>query len=212
MFRNDKTKWLGGIIVALCGTATVCGLMIAMNNLTTPPQKSDDDRKQQFQVTKPPEPPPKKRKSPPRRKQMKSTKSNAAPPPSLNSAIGSVGIDLPGFSATEMDGASQKLLGDVKASVMTADSVDEKPRPMHQPQPKLPPRVVQKQVEGKVLLRLLVDENGRVERVRVMQAEPKGLFEQPVKEAAKQWRYQPAQYQGKPVKTWIEVPMNFKLG
>jgi protein TonB len=212
MFRNSKLKILGGFVVAICGTATVCGLMIAMNNMTSPPEKNDDDGTQKFQVTKPPEPPPKKKKSPPKRKQMKSVDSNAAPPPSLNSAIGSVGIDLPGFAPTEMGGASKKLLGDVKSSVMTADSVDEKPRPMHQPQPKLPARVVQKQVEGKVVIRLLVDEDGRVERIKIMKAEPQGLFEEPVKEAAKQWRYQPAQYQGKPVKTWIEVPMNFKLG
>ncbi len=212
MFRNKKAKALGGLVVAVCGTATVCGLMIAMNNLTTPPQKEADDGGQKFSVTKPPEPPPKKKKSPPKRKQMESMDSNAAPPPSLNSAIGSVGIELPGFAPSDMDSASQKLLGDVKSAVMTADSVDQKPRPMHQPQPKLPPRIVQKQIEGKVLLRLLVDEDGRVERIRVMKAEPKGLFEDSVKEAARQWRYQPAQYQGKPVKTWIEVPMNFKLG
>lgn len=212
MFRSKRAKSLGGLVVALCGTATVCGLMIAMNNLTTPPQKDADERGQKFTVDKPPEPPPKKEKSPPKREQMRSMDSNAAPPPSLNSAIGSVGIDLPGFAPTEMNEASQALLGDVKSSVMTSDSVDQKPKPTHQPQPKLPPRIVQKQIEGKVLLRLLVDEDGRVERIRVMQAEPQGLFEESVKEAARQWRYQPAQYKGKPVKTWIEVPMNFKLG
>ena len=212
MFRNKKAKLLGGLVVAVCGTLSVCGLMILMNNMTKPPEKNGDAGGQKFSVEDPPEPPPKDKEKPPKKKPMKSVETNAAPPPSLDSAIGSVGIDLPGFAPTEMAGASDKLLGDVKSSVMTADSVDEKPQPMHQPQPELPARIVRKQIEGQVVLRLLVNEQGKVEKARVKSAKPQGVFEQPVLDAARHWRYQPAQYKGKPVKTWIEVPLNFKLG
>jgi protein TonB len=119
---------------------------------------------------------------------------------------------MPGFSPGNVEEASEELVGDVEASVMTADSVDKRPEPMRRVDPKLPRRIVAKQLEGKVVVKALIDKEGRVERARIKSAEPKGVFESHVLEAVKQWQFQPASYEGKAVKTWIELPFNFKLG
>lgn len=205
-------KLIGALVVMLGGSATVFGLMLVMNGLDSGPEKPEAQARQEFTVAPKPKPPKKKQKPKPKPRKQKPMKSNAAPPPSLNSAIGSVSLNMPGFQPGEMQDVSKELLGDVKASVMTADSVDQKPRPMRRVDPKLPRRLVKKQIEGKVVAKVLVNAQGQVESVRIKSAEPAGVFDQAVKDALRQWQFQPAIYQGKPVKTWAEVPFNFKLG
>ncbi len=70
----------------------------------------------------------------------------------------------------------------------------------------------QRKVSGTVLVRVLVDENGRAEQVEVFRdTTPKvGLGESSMR-AVKQWQWTPAEKDGVKVKTWIVVPMPFVL-
>ncbi|MFB6375341.1 MAG: energy transducer TonB, partial [Bradymonadaceae bacterium] len=93
-----------------------------------------------------------------------------------------------------------------------ADSVDEKPQPVRRVYPELPRRLVEKQIEGRVVVRALIDKEGQVERVEIVESKPPDVFDQHVLEAVRRWQFQPASYEGKSVKTWIELPFNFELG
>ena len=70
----------------------------------------------------------------------------------------------------------------------------------------------QRKVSGTVLVRVLVDENGRAAQAEVYRdTTPKaGLGEASVS-AVKQWVWKPATKDGVKVKTWIVVPLPFVL-
>lgn len=212
MQRTLAKKLVGSLVIMGCGSATVFGLMLVMNGMNGDLEKPEAERGKRFVAAPKPKPPKKKKKPKPKPRKQKPMKSSQPPPPSINSAIGSVSLNLPGFAPTEMGDVSQELLGDVKASVMTADSVDEKPKALRQVSPELPRRLVQKQIEGEVVAEALINEQGRVERVRIKRSNPPGVFDQIVKQALRQWQFQPATYKGQPVKMWAEVPFDFKLG
>jgi protein TonB len=210
---RDHVKKIGGaLLIMVCGSVTVFGLMLLMNGYNQAADKPEPERTKEFSVAPRVEPPKQKPKPKPRPRKRQAMKSDAAPPPSLNSAIGSVSLNMPGFAPSEMEEVGKELLGDVQASVMTADSVDQKPKPRRQVQPDLPRRLIQKQIGGTVVAEALINKDGRVERVRIKQATPPGVFDQVVKDALRQWEFQPAIYKGQPVKMWATVPFNFELG
>jgi serine/threonine-protein kinase len=62
---------------------------------------------------------------------------------------------------------------------------------------------------GTVVLRALIDENGRVAEVTVVTA-VEWLTDDAVR-AVRRWTYRPAQKQGVAVKAWIELPVRFDL-
>ncbi len=74
------------------------------------------------------------------------------------------------------------------------------------------PRIARERgVEGTVVARILIDENGRVRRVLVVKA-PKNLgFEESVKDAVMQWKFEPAKLNNLPVKVWAIQEIYFKL-
>jgi protein TonB len=210
--KKQVRKLGGALLIMVGGSVTVFGLMLLMNGFNQASETPEIERTKEFSVAPKVEPPKQKPKPKPRPRKRQPMKSNAAPPPSLNSAIGSVSLNMPGFAPTEMDDVGKEMLGDVKASVMTADSVDQKPRPLRQVQPELPRRLIQKQIGGTVVAEALINQDGRVERVRIKSATPPGLFDQVVKDALRQWQFQPATYKGEAVKMWATVPFNFELG
>lgn len=65
-------------------------------------------------------------------------------------------------------------------------------------------------VEGKVVLRLAIDDQGTVEEVEVVEGLPHGLTEAAVA-AAETWRFSPALHRGKPVAVLYTVTVNFRL-
>ena len=79
---------------------------------------------------------------------------------------------------------------------------------------KVPPsytaRAVRFRIEGDVVLRLLVNEKGRVEHVTVVKGLDYGLTEEAVR-AVKKWRFEPATSGGIPVSTDIDVTVSFGL-
>ena len=89
--------------------------------------------------------------------------------------------------------------------------VDAHPRLVGRVNPTYPFRAKRRGVEGKVVLRFLVDKQGRVRELSVEQAEPAGVFEESALKAVRQWRFEPGEKDGKPVSTWVQVPIRFEL-
>ena len=65
-------------------------------------------------------------------------------------------------------------------------------------------------IEGDVVMEIVVEANGRVGQVRVLQGLGYGLDERAAA-AVRQWTFQPATRRGSPVSVMVEVAMEFKL-
>lgn len=85
------------------------------------------------------------------------------------------------------------------------------PRYRETPQPRYPESARREGKEGRVLLRVLVDEEGRTKAVEINSSSGHAHLDQAATEALKKWRFVPAQSGGKPVETWVKVPIDFQL-
>jgi len=65
-------------------------------------------------------------------------------------------------------------------------------------------------LEGKVFLQAIINEKGEVEDVQVLSA-ANPIFQQPAIDAVKQWKYRPAKQNGRPVKVYFTVVVDFRL-
>jgi len=64
-------------------------------------------------------------------------------------------------------------------------------------------------VSGSVMIDALIDANGRVTTMKVVSGPP--LLQQAAMDALKQWKYQPASLDGKPVAMHLTVTIQFRL-
>ena len=201
---------LAALISALLGTAGVFGLVLAMNARGWTPPPPPEKAATKFDVEAPkPKPPPKKKRA----KKPKKRKSAKAPPPAPMLAAGLSGIDfgLPGFDAGALGDAADQLIGDANSEVMTADAVDDPPRPVATTSAPYPPKARAKGITGFVTLSLLVGFDGSVSDVKVIEAEPAGVFEAAAQQAIRGWRFEPGTYEGEPVAVRVRQTMRFDL-
>ena len=109
-------------------------------------------------------------------------------------------------------GMDDALLGDIgKDVVMTGESVDVKPKPAQRSAMEYPKAARKNGVTGYVLMNLLISKNGRVEKVKVLQSEPAGVFDEVAEAGVRGWNFTPAQYKGQPVKVWAKQKIRFDL-
>lgn len=96
-----------------------------------------------------------------------------------------------------------------RGSLLDLSEVDFAPVATSRPAPSYPPLALRMRREGKVTVRLLVDETGKVADARV--ADGSSEFNSEALKAARQWTYQPATKGGVPVKVWVTEVIGFKL-
>jgi len=89
-------------------------------------------------------------------------------------------------------------------------SVDTKPVPLNRPRPRYTESARANGVQGSVLVRVLVDEDGNVKLIRVIRGLPDGLTEEAIT-AARQTKFKPAMKDGKPVPFWVGLEINFNI-
>ena len=88
---------------------------------------------------------------------------------------------------------------------------DEPPVLIKYVSPSYPDLARQAGIEGTVLLRVLVSEDGKVMSANVLQSDVTPMMEKAAVEAAKQFRFKPAKQRTVPVKATMMVPIRFKL-
>ena len=90
------------------------------------------------------------------------------------------------------------------------------PRPLQfvsGPDPAYPPDAKSAAIEGQVTLRYDVNVDGRVFNLRVVEAEPEGVFEKVALQALSQWRFRPPVVDGRKVALRDRVStLEFRLG
>ncbi len=77
--------------------------------------------------------------------------------------------------------------------------------------PEYPPIARKAGVEGKVILQIVIDEQGNVLTADVVFAQPSGIFEEAAIKAIMQWKFKPAKQRDKPIKVRMAWPMEFSL-
>ena len=197
------------LITALCISLTGCMatmfLVVTLNSIPDNAQEIVSKETTKFSVSKAPK---KKKIKPKKQKQLKKVLRKQPPPPSLASSVGSVALTLPEFDF------NNKLITDsfdFKSSIMTGDTVDEKPQVIERAMVSYPPRARNKNIEGYVELSVLIDSKGNVKTVKVVDSTGNGIFDSVAKECVEQWVFRPAKYKNENVDVWVTQIIEFRL-
>ncbi len=185
-------------------------LLVAIGAATQPEARATAEH----QVTIDPVAPP-----PPRRRPRAPAPRRAPPrtpplPPALNLPSGIQAPELLGPGLDQGSMLQAMITGDLASSadlILEEDQVDEPPQVVSRTMPVYPPAALDRDQEGQVTLRLLIDADGAVRRVQVLSADPPGVFEGAAEDAVRRWRYTPAVYQGRRVASWYRQRVLFRL-
>jgi protein TonB len=207
---SEIRKWTYGLAFMVAGSILIIGTLLMINRLAKGPESQELTKKTSFQVERRPEPPPKRVV---RQEQPKPKRSRDINPPmvDLDTSLSGIDMGIPGVSADDLGSLRDELLGDTQDVVMTDDSVDQPPRPTRQTPLPYPASARKQGVEGYVVLSLLISAAGEIEKVQVLESNPAGLFEDAAVQGVQNWRFDPAQYQGRNVRVWAKQRIRFDL-
>ena len=93
----------------------------------------------------------------------------------------------------------------------TLDEVDVQPRVVRALPPSYPAAAKEQGLNGRVVLRFVVDIDGWACEPEVISAEPEGIFEQAALDAVAEYRFKPAEKDGKPVNCIVRMPVVFQI-
>jgi protein TonB len=157
---------------------------------TTPPKSAAQQRQR---VPPPPPPPP---KAPPKQQ---------APEPEASNDTGGLQFNLPGV---EMAGASAGLSAPGAGLGRDGDA-----SPIVRIEPKYPIQAARDGKEGYVILSFTINEVGGVEDVKVIEAQPKRVFDKEARRALRKWKYKPKVVDGKAQRRpGLTVQLDFTMG
>jgi protein TonB len=88
---------------------------------------------------------------------------------------------------------------------------DKAPKLKHFVQPEYPSLARTADIEGTVIVKITVDERGRVIAASILQSVAEGIFDQAALDAVRKWTFEPAEQSGNNVKATITVPLEFTL-
>lgn len=123
----------------------------------------------------------------------------------LEVALGSGGA-LAGFGEIR----SLTAATEIQDETFDVSELEKRPEAVSQVSPAYPPELRKAKIEGTVTLVFVLSEEGRVEEPRVENSS-RPEFEKPALEAIRKWRFRPGEKDGQPVRTYIRVPMRFRV-
>lgn len=89
--------------------------------------------------------------------------------------------------------------------------VEVKPQPISMPSPTYPPLAAKAGIEGKTVVKMLVDTDGSVIAVEVIKSSGNQMLDESAITAAKQSKFTPAKQRDKFVRVWVVRQIEFKL-
>jgi protein TonB len=205
----DPRSRLFGAVGGVAGLLLVLLAVIVMNMQALRGNRNTGETGTAIQIQRVEQPPPQQvieRKPPPPRR----APPRAEPIVGLEGALAGMDFGLPQFEEAGMlDAAS--ILGE-GSGTMTDDTVDQPPKPVVQNPMPYPARAKAQGVTGYVLLSVLIGPTGMVEKVRVLESNPPGVFDDVAVAGVQTWRFEPAQYRGEAVRVWATQRVRFDLG
>ncbi len=215
--RRNWTNWLLAILGAL---GLNVALFALMPHLQHPAQAMPDfdqslaninvirikrpDSQVKRKTEKPPDPP--RPKEPPQPAMAQPLKARLTLPFEINPRLpsGPKILALPPMAPAAFDTTGL-------ADAFAAGDLDAPLTVLVRVPPVYPLRAKHRGVQGWVRVRFLVNEDGAVGRVTVMESQPPEVFDRNVIRCVSGWRFKPGTVEGMPVRAWAETTIRFKL-
>jgi protein TonB len=200
--RARIERLIGAAVAMIAGSGLILWTVVVMNAHDTA-REDQEQGGQEIVVDAPRKEPPKRpEKKPPPKRTRTSDTARRAPLPNLSTALSGLAFGLPQLEGIDVGEAARRLLGSQSAGemVMNANTVDQQPKVLERGRAAYPARARAKNIEGWVKLTFLINERGEIEQLKVLEAEPPGVFEESAIAAVSSTRYAPAVYQSLPVR------------
>jgi TonB family protein len=129
---------------------------------------------------------------------------------SVASGAGSAGLGAgtagSGFGSTGTGSGSGAVSGSSQSgSVFNQARYNDTPKPIY-------PEIARREGrEGRVLLRVLIDEQGKTRAIEVNRSSGIVALDNAATDALKRWRFYPARAGDKPIQSWVMIPIDFRL-
>lgn len=153
----------------------------------------------------PPPEPPKTQEAPPE-PQLADVPQQIPLSADLEVAMGSGGA-LAGFGEIRALSAAENVASDT----FDVSDLEKRPEPVSQAAPVYPAELRKAKIEGSVTVICILSEDGRVEDPRVENSS-RPEFEKPSLDAVRKWRFRPGMKDGQAVRTYIRIPLRFRVG
>lgn len=89
--------------------------------------------------------------------------------------------------------------------------VEKKPKPVIKPIPKYPKGAKKAGIEGSAFVQALIDVDGSVIDATILVSTGSKTLDKAALEAVRNAKYEPGEHEGEKVRTWLSVPIHFKL-
>ena len=121
-------------------------------------------------------------------------------------------FDPKDYSGSGVDGSRASGIVVSGNEVYAEALVEERPALLSAPAPVYPPLLKQAGIQGRVILRAIIDTTGRVEpaSVRIIKS-PSPAFDQPTKDWVLKALFRPARLHGRGVRVFINLPVDYSL-
>jgi len=206
---TGRQKQVSALLFMALGALIVFTSVLMLNRYVDKTDEDDNASQVNFSVQKTAQPKQQKVVKKMVKKTQPKAKNAPPPPANLSSIIGGVDMGL-GFSLDGM-GLGDGILGDMENVAMSSDTVDVLPQTKSRPMLEYPRRARAKGITGFVKFNLLINPRGLVEKIKILESVPAGVFDQVALNNMRGWKFDAAQYQGKPVKGWFEQTIRFDL-
>jgi len=206
-----------GVVSALLVTLI---LFIALPLLTQfQPSNKQQDQKRGVLIStrKPPPPPPEDRDEPKKqemkeKQQQKKTQKQQRARPKFETPHVNLGSGGSGVGSVKIAMVSDfKISDSLFMSAFNLNEVDQPPRPIRVFPPQYPFLAKRDGIEGRVVLRIVVDSEGNAKEAEVDSAEPEGIFEEAALKVVERYKFRPAMKGGKPVNCIVKLPISFTM-
>ncbi|MBL4773004.1 MAG: energy transducer TonB [Alcanivoracaceae bacterium] len=213
MKKKEKyIRFFSGFVSMLIGTTIVLSIVILINDSQF--ERNEVNNKLGAQIKferKKPKSKQMVKRHKPKPKPKRTKRAAPAPIMGLNSQLSGIDLGLPEFSLDDLNDLDSNILGNGNGIVMTDDTVDSSPKATFQSPATYPARARAKGLEGYVVFSLLIGITGEIEQVKIVESIPEGIFDDAATQSMQAWKFEPAQYQGQPVKTWAKQRIRFDL-
>lgn len=115
----------------------------------------------------------------------------------------------PPSPAPAVTGPQARNIGGISA--YDSDKLDQRPRITKRAAPEYPIRARRMNIEGRVIVQVIVDKQGMPVNEKITRATPAGYFEDVSLAAVKRMRFSPGKLKGQVVNTIVVIPFEFKL-
>ncbi len=215
VYHNEKKS--GGLAIALLAGVGITGILFGIlpfSHIIATPKAALDLRTAsvaelppEVEPDKPPDAPPEeKAKETEPEPQLAAEMQQAIPLNASLETVGGSGGGLAGFG----DFKEMTKPETIKDDVVDAGDLEKRPEPVSQVAPAYPAELRKAKIEGLVTLIFLLSEEGRVEDARV-ETSSRPEFEKPALDAIRKWRFRPGMKDGQAVRTYLRMPMRFRV-